>query len=116
MFESASGDSGPCLDKSDFVAENLRGCAWWSGKDCSKAVEDHKFSQFGEDQLMCHCPVACGVPNGCRENKCIKHCKVDGFSVEKLMVLLTALGKDVEIRVRNAPRSGAGKGRIRVAA
>lgn len=46
----------------------------------------------------------------------LKHCKVDGFSVEKLMVLLTALGKDVEIRVRNAPRSGNGKGRIRVAA
>lgn len=48
----------------------------------------------------------------------LKHYKIDGFSVEKLMTLLTALGKDVEIRVRNAPRSRAakGKGKIRVAA
>ena len=26
---------------------------------------------------MCHCPIACNVPNSCRDSKCIKECKVD---------------------------------------
>ena len=41
--------------------------------------------------------------------------KLDGFSVERLMHFLTALGRDVEIRIRKAPRSRE-EGRIRVAA
>jgi len=33
--------------------------------------------------------------------------KLDGFSVERLMGFLTALDQDVEIGVRNKPRSRA---------
>jgi predicted XRE-type DNA-binding protein len=41
--------------------------------------------------------------------------KLDNFSVERLMGLLTLLGRDIEIRVRKAPRSRK-EGRISVAA
>ncbi len=37
--------------------------------------------------------------------------KLDGFSVERLMTFLTALDQDVEIVIKNKPRSRAG-GRI----
>jgi predicted XRE-type DNA-binding protein len=35
----------------------------------------------------------------------LKHYKLDGFSVERLMTFLLALGQDVEIRVRPSSRS-----------
>lgn len=41
--------------------------------------------------------------------------KLDGFSVERLMVFLTALDQDVEIVIRNKPPSRA-SGRISVSA
>ena len=41
--------------------------------------------------------------------------KLDGFSVERLMTLLTALDQDVEIVIRNKPRSRP-SGRISVVA
>lgn len=41
--------------------------------------------------------------------------KLDGFSVERLMTFLTALDQDVEIVIRNKPRSRSG-GRISVVA
>lgn len=41
--------------------------------------------------------------------------KLDGFSVERLMTFLTALDQDVEIVIRNKPRSRSG-GRISVIA
>jgi predicted XRE-type DNA-binding protein len=41
--------------------------------------------------------------------------KLDGFSVERLMTFLTALDQDVEIVIRNKPRSRAA-GRISVVA
>ena len=41
--------------------------------------------------------------------------KLDGFSVERLMTLLTALDQDVEIIIRRKPRSRA-SGRIAVSA
>ena len=41
--------------------------------------------------------------------------KLDGFSVERLMIFLTALDQDVEIVIRNMPRPRAA-GRISVAA
>jgi len=41
--------------------------------------------------------------------------KLDGFSVERLMTLLTALDQDVEIVIRNKPRSRPA-GRISVVA
>lgn len=41
--------------------------------------------------------------------------KLDGFSVERLMTLLTALDQDVEIVIRNKPRSRS-SGRISVVA
>lgn len=41
--------------------------------------------------------------------------KLDGFSVERLMVFLTALDQDVEITIKNKPRSRAA-GRIAVVA
>ena len=37
----------------------------------------------------------------------LKHDKLDGFSVERLMAFLNALGRDVEIVVQNKPRSRA---------
>jgi predicted XRE-type DNA-binding protein len=41
--------------------------------------------------------------------------KLDGFSVERLMTFLTALDQDVEIVIKNKPRSRTG-GRISVVA
>src|ERR1700693_731474 len=43
----------------------------------------------------------------------LKHYKLEGFSVERLMGFLTALGSDIEIRIRPPNRS---PGRIRVEA
>lgn len=45
----------------------------------------------------------------------LKHYKLDGFSVERLMILLTALGSDIEIRIR-PPRRPSSPGRVYVAA
>ena len=35
--------------------------------------------------------------------------KLDGFSVERLMIFLTALDRDVEILIKKKPRSRAGR-------
>jgi predicted XRE-type DNA-binding protein len=45
----------------------------------------------------------------------LKHYKLDGFSVERLMVLLTAMGLDVEIRIKTH-RTPNAPGRILVEA
>jgi predicted XRE-type DNA-binding protein len=45
----------------------------------------------------------------------LKHYKLKGFSVERLMLILTALGSDIEIRIR-PPASGRRAGRIVVEA
>ena len=45
----------------------------------------------------------------------LRHYKLAGFSVERLMNLLTALGQDVEIVIRQKPRSRKA-GRISVVA
>jgi predicted XRE-type DNA-binding protein len=45
----------------------------------------------------------------------LRHYKLAGFSVERLMNLLTALDRDVEIVIREKPRSRRA-GRIRVVA
>ena len=45
----------------------------------------------------------------------LRHYKLAGFSVERLMMLLTALDQDVEIIVKKKPGSRRG-GRIRVVA
>ena len=45
----------------------------------------------------------------------LRHYKLAGFSVERLMNLLTALDQDIEIVVRTKPRSRR-SGRIRVVA
>lgn len=37
----------------------------------------------------------------------LRNYKLDGFSVERLMTLLTALGQDIEIIIRKKPRSRA---------
>ena len=39
----------------------------------------------------------------------LRNYKLDGFSVERLMVLLTALDRDVEIIVRKKPRTRGGR-------
>jgi predicted XRE-type DNA-binding protein len=46
----------------------------------------------------------------------IRHYKLDGFSVERLMVFLTALGSDVEIHIKPRGRKASKPGRIMVAA
>src|ERR1700744_4075637 len=43
----------------------------------------------------------------------LKHYKLEGFSVERLMTFLTALGSDIEIRVR-LPKRSFSPGRILV--
>jgi phage-related protein/predicted XRE-type DNA-binding protein len=43
----------------------------------------------------------------------LKHYKLEGFSVERLMTFLTALGSDIEIRV-NLPKRSSSPGRILV--
>jgi len=45
----------------------------------------------------------------------LKHYKLDGFSVERLLGFLTALGSDVEIRI-HTPKRSCTSGRIRVEA
>jgi predicted XRE-type DNA-binding protein len=45
----------------------------------------------------------------------LRNYKLDGFSVERLMTLLTALDRDVEIVIRKKPRS-RGVARISVVA
>lgn len=45
----------------------------------------------------------------------LKHYKLEGFSVERLMTFLTALGSDIEIRITARPRATT-SGRIHVAA
>lgn len=44
----------------------------------------------------------------------LKQGKLSGFSIERLMRLLLRLGRDIEIIVKNRPRSGAAA-RLRVA-
>ena len=46
----------------------------------------------------------------------LKCYKLDGFSVERLMVFLTELGSDIEIRISPAKRAASRAGRISVAA
>lgn len=46
----------------------------------------------------------------------LKHYKLAGFSVERLMGFLTALGSDIEIRIRAPKRASSTPGRISVAA
>jgi predicted XRE-type DNA-binding protein len=41
----------------------------------------------------------------------LKHYKLEGFSVERLMTFLTALGSDIEIRV-HLPKRSSSTGRI----
>jgi predicted XRE-type DNA-binding protein len=43
----------------------------------------------------------------------LKHYKLGGFSVERLMTFLTALGSDIEIRV-HLPKRSSSPGRILV--
>lgn len=43
----------------------------------------------------------------------LKHYKLEGFSVERLMTFLTTLGSDIEIRIRSPKRSSS-PGRILV--
>ena len=54
-----------------------------------------------------------GIPQSKVSN--LMNAKLDGFSVERLMKLLTLLNRDIEIRVKKAPRSRS-EGRILVAA
>jgi predicted XRE-type DNA-binding protein len=44
----------------------------------------------------------------------LKHYKLEGFSVERLMTFLTALGSDIEIRIRTPKRASSSPGRILV--
>ena len=46
----------------------------------------------------------------------LKHYKLDGFSVERLMSFLTALGSDIEIRIRAPKKASSSRGRILIEA
>ena len=45
----------------------------------------------------------------------LKNFRIDGFSVERLMTFLTALGSDIEIRIKTPRRATSKPGRILVA-
>jgi predicted XRE-type DNA-binding protein len=45
----------------------------------------------------------------------LKNFRIDGFSVERLMTFLTALGSDIEIRIKTPRRATSKTGRILVA-
>lgn len=45
----------------------------------------------------------------------LKHCQLDGFSVERLMSFLLALGQDIEIRVKARGKKAPGKISVRAA-
>jgi len=46
----------------------------------------------------------------------LKNYRLEGFSVERLMTFLTALGSDIKIRIRSPKRASAVQGRILVQA
>jgi len=62
----------------------------------NQVVEARQLSQADAAKLL-----------GVRQPKvsALRHYKLAGFSVERLMNLLTALGQDVEIIIRKKPRS-----------
>lgn len=72
----------------------------------NQVLEERKLSQAGAAKVL-----------GVRQPKisALRHYKLAGFSVERLMNLLTALDQDVEIVIRQKPRSRKA-GRISVVA
>ena len=56
-----------------------------------------------------------GLASISRRSRRLRNYKLEGFSVERLMTLLTALDRDVEIVIRKKPRS-RGAARISVIA
>ena len=71
-----------------------------------RALDDRQLSQAAAAKVL-----------GINQPKvsAVRRYKLEGFSVERLMTFLTALGRDVEIRV-TAPRKTASPGRILVEA
>ena len=72
----------------------------------NQAVDGRKLSQADAAKVL-------GVTQP--KVSALRHYKLAGFSVERLMNLLTALDQDVEIVIRRKPRSRKG-GRISVVA
>jgi predicted XRE-type DNA-binding protein len=62
----------------------------------NQVLEDRKLSQADAAKVL-------GVTQP--KVSALRHCKLAGFSVERLMNLLTALDRDVEIVIRRKPRS-----------
>ena len=62
----------------------------------NQVLEERKLSQAGAAKVL-------GVTQP--KVSALRHYKLAGFSVERLMNLLTALGRDVEILIKNKPRS-----------
>ena len=52
-----------CVDNMSFRDETGQPCNAWadSGLDCNKAVEDHYYSQTGQDDIISNCPMSCGL-------------------------------------------------------
>ena len=72
----------------------------------NQVIEDRKLSQADAAKVL-------GVTQP--KVSALRNYKLDGFSVERLMNLLTALDQDVEIVIRRKPRSQRA-GRISVVA
>jgi predicted XRE-type DNA-binding protein len=66
------------------------------GHALNQVIEARKLSQADAVKLL-----GVAQPKG----SALRHYKPAGFSVERLMNLLTALGQDVEIVIRKKPRS-----------
>jgi predicted XRE-type DNA-binding protein len=75
----------------------------------------HALNQVLEDRQLSQADAAKVLGVTQPKVSALRHYKLAGFSVERLMNLLTALDRDVEIVIRRKPRSRKA-GRIRVVA
>jgi predicted XRE-type DNA-binding protein len=71
----------------------------------NRAIEGRRLTQKAAAELL-----AINQP----KVSALKHYKLEGFSVERLMTFLTTLGSDIEIRITARPRA-TNTGRIHVA-
>lgn len=81
----------------------------------SQAAPGHALNQVLEARKLSQADAAKVLGITQPKVSALRHYKLAGFSVERLMNLLTALDQDVEIVIRRKPRSRKA-GRIRVVA
>jgi predicted XRE-type DNA-binding protein len=68
-----------------------------------------------ERQQLTQAEVATALGINQPKVSALLHCKLEGFSVERLMHFLVALGQDVEIVVRSKPSTRSARTAVRTA-